>query len=102
MMVELSPGKIIVNEIRHAVSGENFHAFEIDLASKYPGGVTWDFGLNDLKVWIEPNFATMNQARTEDETFVTIPLSGEGWRCMSEAKRYTWRIVCWRPDRIEE
>lgn len=98
MDLEIVQGRIVVNEIHHVLDNENFHVFEIDLKSKYPGEVTWDSCDRDIRVWIEEGVDTLKLDKsTEDTTFVTIPLSGEdGWQVVTEARRYTWRIILWK------
>lgn len=43
MDIELVQGRIIVNDVHHIIDAPNFHVFKIDLKSKYPGPVDWEY-----------------------------------------------------------
>lgn len=104
MEIEIVKGRVRTNEIVHVLDNADFHVFEIDLGSKYPGEVTWDSCGQDINVWIEEGVRTIGLDKaSEDITSAIIPLSGEdGWQVSSEASRYTWRIILWKRPKISE
>lgn len=101
MKYEINQGRIIVNDVRHVIDAENFHVFEVDLRSKYPGPVDWEFEDDCIKVWVAPNpEETLKWDHAAvDDTFIAFHIPDMDymkWNVVSEARRYTWRIILWK------
>lgn len=106
MEYELTQGRIVVNDVRHVIDAETFHVFEIDLKSKYPGPVDWEYAYNDqaddegfniiVSIDVNPERTVKTDVTSSGLTSIFFPLAEKGWHAMSEASRYTWRIVLWK------
>ena len=87
--------------IIHFIDSHNFHVFEIDLDSKYPGPVNWEWDDSKRQVTftIEPNERTLHTRACEEQTTITFhDVESRDWTIMSDASRYTWRIVFYRNE----
>lgn len=108
MKWKLEPGKIRCDEdsILDLYDTPDFKVFEIDLNSKHPGGATWLVDRDHVVFTLEVGEDTrrLDESATEDTRFVLTADEGEDlfdWTILSEARRYTWRIVMYNghPER---
>lgn len=98
MNYEITQGRIIVNSVNHIIDSPNFHVFEIDLRSKYPGPVDWEYDEDSIRVYIDvnPERTLKTDVNSNELTSILFPFHEYGWSALSEASRYTWRIVLWK------
>ena len=98
LITQITEGRIKVNEPLHLIDHPNVHVFEFDLDSKYPGGVAWLLEGDRVRFIIEAGDRTLNtRPEASAETEVLLEgLSTDEWHIMSEAVRYTWRVVLYR------
>lgn len=102
----LTPGRVRCEEGSVLVVHDqpDFKVFEIDLDSKYPGQPSYSVSDTDAAFMIFPIARTLNINEQSDTitTFELFPDHTEDmreWEYMTEAARYTWRIVMWRRPR---
>jgi len=98
-LAEVVQGRIKVHDVIHYIDHPNFHVWEIDLGSKYPGEVDWLSTDEGVSFMILPDSRTINTVDTDVNTQISFTgINGWDWTVMSEAARYTWRIVLYRDN----
>lgn len=105
MKVDVSPGAIVINHLQVVVDTDEFKAVEGDLASKYPGPITysWSGASHGVIIWADEERTLYTDITRELlPTEIHFDLDDGGWIVMAHAAKYSLYIAMYRQKDITD
>lgn len=105
MKVHVSPGAIVIDQLKVVVDTDDFKAVEGDLTSKYPGRVSysWSGNRHSVIIWADKERTLYTDITRELlPTEIDFDLDDSGWVVVADAACYSLYIAMYRQKEVTD